>query len=182
MPHPAAPSRLWDAFAAECAAYMKYVFFAQAARKEGYEQIADIFDTTAANEKAHAFLWLTALGALRDGTDPGDTLKNLQAAAEGEREEWTVLYKECAAAANQDGDAALKKRFEDAAAIEAFHEKGFRRLIEQMQNGEIFSRPDQPDALWRCRFCGHIHAGSQAPTACPVCGKPQAFYQPYTAQ
>lgn len=182
MPQPATQRRLWDAFAAECAAYMKYTFYGQAARKEGYEQIADLFDRTASNEQAHARLWLMALGQLASGDQPGDTLKNLRAAAQGERLEWTEQYKECAKDAQGEGEQALAKRFEAVAAIEASHERRFRALIDQLEKGQVFSRPETPSFLWRCRYCGHGHTGAQAPETCPVCSHPQAFFEPNTVQ
>ncbi len=168
--------RLWDAFAAECAAYMKYTFYGQAARREGLHQIADIFDETAKNEEAHARLWLAALGQLAEGNQPGDTLQNLRAAAEGEHMEWTEQYRECADAARQAGDAALEKTFAGVGAIEASHEDRFRALIAHLENGTLFSRPGQ-NPLWRCRFCGHLQAGDQAPGCCPVCSHPQGYME-----
>ena len=177
MPDTAVERRLWDTFAAECAAYMKYTFFAQAARQEGFERIADIFEETASNEKAHARLWFQALGAFPDGKQSGDTLKNLQAAAQGEHMEWEKQYRECAADARQAGDEVLAARFEGVAAIEADHETRFRDLIARMRNGETFSRPSAPGTLWRCRFCGHTQPGAAAPDTCPVCDYPQAYFE-----
>ena len=177
MPKPATERRLWDAFAAECAAYMKYTFYAQAAKQEGYQQIAAVFEQTAENEKAHARLWLLALGAFPDGTCPGDTLKNLRAAAEGERSEYTVQYKECAADAKKEGETRLIAQFEGVAAVEASHERRFRELIQHLEQNQVFLSPDDPNMLWRCRFCGHRHMGPQAPEACPVCGYPKGFFE-----
>ena len=177
MPQPNTERRLWDAFAAECAAYMKYTFYAQAARQEGFQQIADIFEETAENEKAHARLWFQALGAFLDGKQPGDTLKNLQAAADGEHLEWTNQYRECADDARKEGETALADRFEGVGAIEASHEERFRLLIDRLEKGETFARPGDPNAVWRCRFCGHLHTGAQAPETCPVCGHPQTFFE-----
>ncbi|MBQ9265394.1 MAG: rubrerythrin family protein [Clostridia bacterium] len=173
---PATQRRLWDAFAAESAAYMKYTFYAQAARREGLHQIADIFDETAKNEEAHARLWFTALGELAEGNQPGDTLKNLLSAADGEHMEWTEQYKQCAADAKKEGNAPLQKQFEGVAAIEASHEDRFRALIGHLQNDTVFSRPQQ-DNTWRCRFCGHLQSGDQAPQSCPVCSHPQGYYE-----
>ncbi|MBR1584653.1 MAG: rubrerythrin family protein [Clostridia bacterium] len=170
MPNPASQRRLWDAFAAECAAYMKYTFYAQAARQEGLQQIADIFDETAKNEEAHARLWFLALGQL------GDTLSNLKAAAAGEHLEWTEQYKQCAADAKRDGDEKLQKQFEGVAAIEASHEDRFRALIGHIENGTLFCRPEQNNT-WRCRFCGHLQSGDRAPDVCPVCDHPQSFFE-----
>lgn len=177
MPKPNTERRLWDSFAAESAAAMKYSFFARAARREGYQQIADIFEETAANEQAHAWLWFQALGVMASGDQPGDTIKNLTAAAEGEHEEWTIQYPECARDARDEGETILEKRFEYVAAIEASHEKRFRTLIEKLEKSQVFSRPDQPQAIWRCRHCGHLHTGPQAPGICPVCSHPQAYFE-----
>ena len=177
MPKPLTAQRLWDAFAAECAAYMKYTFYAQAARQEGYQQIADIFEETAKNEQAHARLWLTALNAFPDGSQPGDTAKNLQSAIQGEHSEWETQYKECARDAKKEGETALEKQFDGVAAIEASHEARFRTLLTRLQGQSLFVRPDDPAAVWRCRFCGHLHTGVQAPDHCPVCAYPQTYFQ-----
>ena len=177
MPKPASERRLWDAFAAECAAYMKYTFYAQAARREGFQQIADIFEETAENEKAHARLWFMALGRFADGKQPGDTAKNLRAAIQGEREEWTRQYKECAQDAKKEGEGALVKQFEGVAAVEASHEKRFLAVLSRLEAGQTFSRPEDPGAAWRCRFCGHVQTGINAPESCPVCGYPQAYFE-----
>ena len=177
MPKPATERRLWDAFAAEAAAVLKYTFYAQAARQEGYQQIADLFEQTAENEKAHARMWLLALGALPDGTQPGDTVKNLQSAIQGEHAEWTVQYKECARDAEKEGEKRLVAQFEGVAAIEASHEERFQTVLSHLKDGTEFSRPDAPGTPWRCRFCGHVHIGAQAPETCPVCGYPQAYFE-----
>ena len=177
MPKPAVTRRLWDAFAAECAAYMKYTFYAQAARKEGYQQIADIFEETAMNEQAHARLWLLALGAFPDGSQPGDTAKNLASAIQGEHMEWETQYRECAFDAKQEGEAGLEKQFEGVAAVEASHEERFRALLTHLESGTLFCRNSRPDTLWRCRFCGHRQSGAQAPDACPVCFYPQGYFR-----
>lgn len=171
---PTTQRRLWDAFAAECAAYMKYTFFAQAARREGLHEIADVFDETAKNEEAHARLWFTALGQLAEGKDA--TLKNLRAAADGEHMEWTEQYPECAADARKEGNTALENQFNGVGAIEAFHEKRFRRLIRELESGAAFSQPGTAVA-WQCRFCGHLENGNQAPDACPVCSHPQGYFK-----
>lgn len=168
--------RLWDAFAAESAAYMKYTFYGQAARREGLHQIADIFDETAKNEEAHARLWFTALNQLAEGNQPGDTLRNLRAAADGEHMEWTKQYRECADDAKKAGNPRLQSQFEGVAAVEASHEDRFRALIGRLEDGTVFSRPME-NPTWRCRFCGHLHGGAQAPEICPVCDHPQGFYE-----
>ncbi|MBO4925719.1 MAG: rubrerythrin family protein [Clostridia bacterium] len=174
---PAAENRLWDAFAAECAAYMKYTFYAQAARKEGFQQIADIFEETAKNEQAHARLWLTALGQLPDGTQPGDTEKCLRAAIQGERAEWTEQYPECAREASEAGDAALQRQFEGVGAVEASHEQRFQTLLDRLLTGTVFARREGDVPVWRCRFCGHLHTGMEAPSPCPVCRYPQTYFE-----
>lgn len=177
MPKPNTERRLWEAFSAESAAAMRYTLYAQAARREGYQQIGDILEETASNEQAHARLWLMALGALPNGDQPGDTLKNLRAAAQVEHKEWNEEYKQCAQTAQQDGESALEKQFEMVAAIEASHEERFQALIKNLEEGAVFSKPQQPAAVWRCRFCGHLHAASEACQVCPVCGHPQAFFE-----
>lgn len=170
--------RLWEAFASECAAYVKYSFFADAARKEGFGRIGEIFDKTAANEKAHARIWFRALNMLHDGAQPGDTLKNLKAAADGEHMEWEIQYKECADAARAENQPELARRFDLVAAVEANHEKSFRQVIGELEQGTVFSRPDQPAFVWRCRHCGHIHIGPEAPEQCPLCSHPKAYFEP----
>jgi len=177
MPQPATERRLWDAFAAESAAYMKYTFYAQAARKEGYQQIADIFEETAKNEQAHARLWFTALGAFPDGSAPGDTEKNLRAAIEGEHSEWTKQYKECARDAAEENEGALQRQFEGVGAVEASHEQRFQTLLNRLQSGTVFARAEEDIPVWRCRFCGHLHAALQAPAQCPVCQYPQTYFE-----
>ena len=177
MPQPATARRLWDAFAAECAAYMKYTFYAQAARQEGYQQIADIFEETAKNEQAHARLWLLALGAFPDGSQPGDTAKNLQSAIQGEHMEWETQYPECAQDAAAEGEESLRLQFDGVAAVEASHEERFRTLLDRLQRQSLFVRSDDPAAVWRCRFCGHLHTAAQAPSSCPVCRYPQGYFQ-----
>lgn len=177
MPQPATEQRLWDAFASECAAYMKYTFYAQAARQEGYQQIADIFEETAKNEQAHARLWLTALGAFPDGSNPGDTEKNLRAAIHGEHSEWTLQYQECAQDAARESESGLQAQFQGVAAVEASHEQRFQTLLDRLTAGTVFSRPGEEAPVWRCRFCGHLHTGALAPDPCPVCQYPQTYFE-----
>lgn len=177
MPKEKTTRRLWDSFAAESAAAMKYNFYAQAARREGYQQIADILEKTAANETMHAKLWLNALEEMASGEQPGDTAKNLRKAAQGEHEEWTKQYKECALDARAEGEEMIAQRFERVAAIEASHEKRFLKLVENLESGQVFSKPQQPAAVWRCRVCGHLHTGPEAPKACPVCAHAQAYFE-----
>lgn len=177
MLKPNTTRRLWDSFAAESAAATKYDFYAQAARREGYQQIADILEQTAANERMHAKLWLNALEEMASGQQPGDTVKNLKKAAQGEHEEWTKQYKECARDARDEGEEAIAQRFERVAAIEASHEERFLKLIENLESGQVFSRPEAPATVWRCRVCGHLHTGPEAPKVCPVCAHAQAFFE-----
>lgn len=177
MPKPATERRLWNAFAAECAAYMKYTFFAQAARQEGYQQIADIFEETAKNEQAHARLWLKALGELPDGSQPGDTEKCLRAAIQGEHSEWTEQYPESARDAAAENEAGLQSQFEGVSAIEASHEQRFQTLLDRLTSGAVFTRAEECAPVWRCRFCGHLHTGLQAPSPCPVCQYPQTYFE-----
>ena len=177
MPKPNTQRCLWEAFSAESAAAMRYTLYAQAARREGYQQIADILEETASNEQGHAKLWLMALGALPNGDQPGDTLKNLRAAAQVEHKEWSEEYKQCAQIAQQDGECALEKQFDLVAAIEASHEERFQTLVKNLEDGTVFSKPQQSAAVWRCRFCGHLHTGPEAPESCPVCAHPQAFFE-----
>lgn len=175
---PTLEQRLWEAFSAECGAYMKYSFFADAARKEGYGRISEIFDKTAANEKAHARIWFRQLNLLHDGTHPGDTLQNLHAAAHTEHMEWETQYKECADAARQENQPELAHRFDLVAAIEADHEKIFLRAAKELENNTEFEKPEQMTFVWRCRHCGYLYIGPAAPDQCPVCNHPKAYFEP----
>ena len=157
------------AFAGESQARNKYTYFASAARKEGYEQIAAIFEETANNEKEHAKLWFKELGLL------GDTVANLAAAAAGEREEWTEMYKNFADEAEAEGFTAIANRFRRVAEIEKRHEERYRKLIANLESGEVWVRIG--DNRWECRNCGHIHVGPKAPEMCPVCKHPKAYFE-----
>ena len=159
---------LWTAFAGESQARNKYTYYASVAKKEGYEQIAAIFLETAANEKEHAELWFKALGELKD------TKGNLLAAAEGENYEWTDMYKHFAEVAREEGFMALAAKFEGVAKIEAHHEARYRALLENLETEKVFIREDV--VIWKCRNCGHIHVGKQAPLVCPVCAHPRSFF------
>ena len=150
-------ANLWKAFAGESMARNKYTYFASTARKEGYEQIAAIFEETAGNEKEHAKLWFKALSGI------GDTAANLLAAAEGEHEEWTEMYKEMADA------------FDAVGKIEKSHEERYVKLAENLSNSEVFKRAQVK--VWYCRNCGHLEYGTEAPQVCPVCGHPQAYFE-----
>lgn len=162
---------LKKAFAGESEARNKYTFFASKARKDGYQQIAAIFEETAANEKEHAEMWYKALhgGAIED------TATNLEAAAQGENYEWTDMYAEFAATAREEGFEEIAKKFEAVGAIEKTHEERYRKLLENVKDGLVFSR-DQ-DMIWVCRNCGHIVVGKKAPEVCPVCGHAQAYFE-----
>lgn len=160
---------LMTAFAGESQARNKYTYFASVAKKEGYEQIAAIFQETADNEKEHAKLWFKALGGL------GTTEENLLAAAEGENYEWTEMYVEFAKTAREEGFLAIAKQFEGVAAIEKAHEERYRKLLENIKVAEVFAKAGV--TAWVCRNCGHIYIGTEAPKACPVCLHSQAYFQ-----
>ena len=162
-------ANLWIAFAGESKARNKYTYFASKAKKEGYEQIAAIFEETAGNEKEHAKLWFKELGGI------GDTAANLKSAAEGEHEEWTEMYKEMAETAKEEGFDRLAFLFESVAAIEKEHEERYLKLLANVEGGLVFSRDG--DMIWQCSNCGHIHVGKQAPEVCPVCAHPRDYFQ-----
>ena len=162
-------ANLAAAFAGESQARNKYTYFASAARKEGYEQIAAIFEATANNEKEHAKLWFKALSGI------GDTLSNLKAAAAGEREEWTEMYKEFAATAREEGFTDIARQFELVAAIEKRHEERYNRLAANIEEGEVWVKTG-PNR-WECRNCGHVFIGEKAPEVCPVCKHPKAYFE-----
>ena len=162
---------LWTAFAGESQARNKYTYFASKAKKDGYEQIAAIFEETAANEKEHAKLWFKEL---HGGAIPS-TLENLYSAAEGENYEWTDMYDEFAKTAKEEGFDRLAFLFESVAAIEKEHEERYRKLIENIEGGLVFSRDG--DRIWKCRNCGHIVIGNAAPEVCPVCAHPKAYFE-----
>ena len=162
---------LMDAFAGESQARNKYSYYASKARKDGYEQIAAIFEETANNEKEHAKLWFKLL---HSGEVP-DTMANLRDAADGENYEWTDMYDRMAAEADEEGFTAIAKRFRAVAAIERHHEERYRRLLQNIEEGIVFSRDG--DCVWICRNCGHIVIGPKAPAACPVCAHPQSFFE-----
>lgn len=160
---------LLTAFAGESQARNKYTYFASVAKKEGYEQIAEIFMQTAENEKEHAKLWFKALGGI------GTTAENLVAAAEGENYEWTEMYAEFAKTAEEEGFVALAKQFRAVAAIEKEHEERYRKLLENVETAQVFAKAGIQ--VWICRNCGHIHIGEAAPKVCPVCAHPQAYFE-----
>ena len=162
-------ANLWKAFAGESQARNKYSYFASAAKKEGFEQIAAIFEETAGNEKEHAKLWFKALGGI------GSTAENLKAAAEGEHEEWTDMYKEMAETAKEEGFDRLAYLFDAVGKIEQKHEERYRKLLSNVDGDLVFQRGDE--YVWFCRNCGHLHTGKSAPNVCPVCSHPRAYFE-----
>ena len=162
---------LMTAFAGESQARNKYTYYASKAKKDGYEQIADIFEETANNEKEHAKMWFKEL---HGGAIP-DTMENLLDAAEGENYEWTDMYSEFAKVAREEGFDRIAYLFEGVAAIEKEHEERYRKLIENIEGGLVFSRDG--DKIWKCRNCGHIVIGKDAPKVCPICAHPQSYFE-----
>ncbi len=162
---------LMEAFAGESQARNKYTYFASKAKKDGYEQIAQIFLETADNEKEHAKIWFKLLN---DGDIPSTT-ENLQAAADGENYEWTDMYDKMAEEAREEGFNDVAFLFEAVGKIEKEHEARFKKLLENVENGLVFSKDG--DRIWKCRNCGHIVIGNQAPEICPVCKHPKAFFE-----
>ena len=163
-------ANLAAAFAGESQATNKYTYFAGKARKEGFVQIANIFEETAGNEREHAKLWYKLLN---DGV--GSTVENLKAAAAGENEEWTHMYAEFAKEAREEGFEDIAKLFEGVLAIEREHEKRYLQLLANIENGLVFSKDG--DTIWKCGNCGHIHVGKKAPDVCPVCAHPQSYFE-----
>ena len=157
------------AFAGESQARNKYTYFASVAKKEGYEQIAAIFQETADNEKEHAKMWFKELSLL------GNTAENLKAAAAGENYEWTDMYATFAKEAKEEGFTQIAALFEGVAKIEKEHEDRYRALLSNVEEGKVFKRGDI--VIWQCSNCGHIVVGTQAPEICPVCSHPKAYFQ-----
>ena len=164
-------ANLWEAFAGESQARNKYSYYASQAKKDGYNQIAAIFEETAENEKEHAKLWFKLL---HDGKVP-DTLTNLNDAASGENYEWTDMYDRMATEADEEGFVEIAARFRGVAAVEKEHEARYKKLIANIEGGLVFSRDG--DTIWQCMNCGHIVIGKNAPELCPVCVHPQAYFQ-----
>ena len=162
---------LMEAFAGESQARNKYTYFASKARKEGYEQIAAIFEETAGNEKEHAKLWFKLLC----GGDISTTLDNLKAAIAGENEEWTEMYKHFAEVARQEGFDSIAQAFELVGKVEKEHEERYRKLLKNLKTGKVFEKDE--NVKWKCLNCGHIHAGIKAPDECPTCHHPQAYFE-----
>ena len=162
---------LMEAFAGESQARNKYTYFASKAKKEGYEQIAAIFQETADNEKEHAKLWFKLL----NGGDIPSTEENLKAAAAGENFEWTDMYDRMAKEAKEEGFDKIAYLFEQVGKIEKEHEARYLKLLENVEEGLVFSRDDE--RIWKCRNCGHIVVGKYAPEVCPVCNHPKSFFE-----
>ena len=160
---------LQTAFAGESQARNKYTYFASVAKKEGYEQIAAIFEATANNEKEHAKMWFRELGGI------GDTAANLLAAAMGENYEWTDMYDTFAKEAEEEGFKALAAKFRMVGAIEKAHEERYRALLSNVEMQKVFEKSEE--TMWECRNCGHLVIGKKAPAVCPVCAHPQSFFE-----
>ena len=160
---------LREAFSGESQARNKYTYFASAAKKAGYEQLAEIFQKTADNEKEHAKLWFKALGGL------GTTEENLISAAEGENYEWTDMYDRMAKEADEEGFHELAEQFRGVAAIEKTHEERYRAMLHNIETKTVFEKSGI--TIWECRNCGHIVVGTKAPELCPVCKHPQAYFE-----
>lgn len=163
-------ANLMAAFAGESQARNKYTYYASKAKKDGYVQIAALFEETANNEKEHAKIWFKLL---HDGI--GDTIDNLLDAAEGENYEWTDMYAGFAKEAKEEGFNEIAALFEGVAAIEKEHEERYRKLLANIKDGVVFSRDN--DMIWQCSNCGHLVIGQKAPEVCPVCAHPKAYFQ-----
>ena len=162
-------ANLAAAFAGESQARNKYTYFASVAKKEGYEQIAAIFEATANNEKEHAKMWFRELSGI------GTTAENLLAAAEGENYEWTDMYDTFAKEAEEEGFTALAWKFRAVAAIEKSHEERYRALLSNVEMQKVFEKAEE--TMWECRNCGHLVMGKKAPEVCPVCAHPKSYFE-----
>ena len=160
---------LREAFSGESQARNKYTYFASVAKKEGYEQISEIFLKTAENEKEHAKMWFKALGEL------GSTTENLLHAAEGENYEWTDMYDKFAREAEEEGFLDLAKQFRGVAKIEKAHEERYRALLNNIEMQKVFEKSEE--TMWECRNCGHLVIGKKAPEVCPVCAHPKSYFE-----
>ena len=160
---------LREAFAGESQARNKYTYFASVAKKQGYEQIAEIFLKTADNEKEHAKMWFKHLGEL------GDTAENLKAAAMGENYEWTEMYAKMAEEAEEEGFTVIAAQFRAVAKIEKTHEERYQALLKNVLDEKVFEKTDV--TVWECRNCGHLHVGVKAPKVCPVCAHPESYFE-----
>lgn len=164
-------ANLMAAFAGESQARNKYTFYASRARKEGYEQIAELFEKTAHNEKEHAELWFRFL----HGGAVGDTLSNLRDAADGEHYEWTEMYRKFAQTAREEGFLQIAAVMEMVGCVEKEHEERYLKLAENIEKNRVFAK--EGSTVWICRNCGHVHFGASAPGVCPVCRHPQAYFE-----
>ena len=162
---------LMEAFAGESQARNKYTYFASKAKKDGYEQIAAIFEETANNEKEHAKMWFKYL----EGGEVRDTKTNLEAAANGENHEWTDMYERMAKEAEEEGFKEIAVKFRMVGAIEKEHEERYRKLLANINDEVVFSKDE--DAIWICRNCGHVVVGKKAPEVCPVCSHPKSYFE-----
>ncbi len=160
---------LMAAFSGESEARNKYTYFASVAKKEGYQQIAAIFEETANNEKEHAKMWFKALGGL------GNTAANLKSAAAGENYEWTDMYATFAKEAEEEGFTELAAKFRMVAAIEKTHEERYLKLLDNVEMQAVFAKSEE--IMWECRNCGHLVIGKKAPEICPVCAHPQSYFE-----
>ena len=164
-------ANLMAAFAGESQARNKYTYYASKAKKEGYQQIAAIFEETAGNEKEHAKIWFKEI----HGGEMPTTKENLVDAASGENYEWTEMYKQFAEEAREEGFTRIAALFEMVGNIEKEHEERYNKLLSSLEDGLVFE--DTEEVVWVCRNCGHIHVGKKAPTVCPVCKHPQAYFE-----
>lgn len=162
-------ANLQAAFAGESQARNKYTYFASAAKKEGFEQIASLFLKTADNEKEHAKMWFKELNGI------GNTAENLEAAADGENYEWTDMYEEFAKTADEEGFHDLAAKFRAVGAIEKYHEERYRALLKNIETAQVFEKSSVK--VWECRNCGHIIVGTKAPEVCPVCNHPKSYFE-----
>ena len=164
-------ANLMAAFAGESQARNKYTYYASKAKKDGYEQIAAIFEETALNEKEHAKIWFKLL----NGGDVPSTIQNLTDAANGENYEWTDMYPEFAKVAREEGFDKIAYLFEEVGKLENEHDERYKKLLGNIEGGLVFSKDG--DKIWKCRNCGHICIGKEAPAICPVCNHPQSYFE-----
>ena len=160
---------LWAAFAGESQAYTKYGYYASRAKKDGFEQISALFAETSGNEKEHAKIWFKLVAGI------GTTAENLEAAADGEHEEWTSMYPEFAKVAREEGFTKIANLFEAVAKIEKEHEERYRLLLSNVKDEKVFKKDEK--IIWQCRNCGYVCESPQAPQVCPVCAHPQAYFE-----
>ena len=160
---------LWAAFAGESQAYTKYGYYASRAKKDGFEQISALFAETSGNEKEHAKIWFKLVAGI------GTTAENLEAAADGEHEEWTSMYPEFAKVAREEGFTKIANLFEAVAKIEKEHEERYRILLTNVKDEKVFKKDEK--IIWQCRNCGYVCESPQAPQVCPVCAHPQAYFE-----